>query len=56
MTFPIDDLFGDESRPHGTGAPVIHKPTLPARTGWADAAKATALANDDGLFLGEISN
>jgi hypothetical protein len=56
MTFPSDDLFGDQPHPDGTGAPVIHMPTLPARTGWADAAKATALANDNGLFLGEISN
>ena len=38
------------------GALVIRKPALPARAGWADAAKAVALANDDGLFLGEFAN
>ena len=38
------------------GARVIRKPALPARAGWADAAKAVALANDDGLLLGEFAN
>ena len=38
------------------GALVIRKPALPARSGWADAAKAVALANDDGLVLGEFGN
>ena len=38
------------------GALVIRKPTLPSRTGWADAAKVIALANDDKLLLGEFSN
>ena len=38
------------------GALVIRKPALPARAGWADAAKAVALANDDGLLLGEFAN
>jgi antitoxin MazE len=38
------------------GALVIRKPALPARSGWADAAKAVALANDDGLLLGEFAN
>ena len=38
------------------GALVIRKPALPARSGWADAAKVVALANDDGLLLGEFAN
>ena len=38
------------------GALVIRKPALPSRSGWADAAKAVALANDDGLLLGEFAN
>jgi len=38
------------------GALVIRKPALSARSGWADAAKAVALANDDGLLLGEFAN
>ena len=38
------------------GALVIRKPAPPARAGWADAAKAVALANDDGLLLGEFAN
>ena len=38
------------------GALVIRKPALSARSGWADAAKAVALANDDGLLLGEFGN
>jgi antitoxin MazE len=38
------------------GALVIRKPALPARAGWADAATAVALANDDGLLLGEFAN
>ena len=35
---------------------VIRKPALPARTGWADAAKAVALANEDELVLGDFVN
>ena len=35
---------------------VIRKPALPARTGWADAAKAVALANEDELVLGDFGN
>ena len=38
------------------GALVIRKPALPARAGWADAAKAVALADDDGLVMGEFAN
>ena len=38
------------------GALVIRKPAMPARSGWADAAKAVALANDDGLAMGEFAN
>ena len=38
------------------GALVIRKPALPARAGWADAAKAVALADDDGRVMGEFAN
>ena len=38
------------------GALVIRKPAMPARSGWADAAKAVALAKDDGLVMGEFAN
>ena len=38
------------------GALVIRKPAMPARAGWAEAAKAVALASDDGLVMGEFSN
>lgn len=38
------------------GALVIRRPAMPARAGWADAAKAVALAKDDGLAMGEFSN
>ena len=38
------------------GALVIRKPALPARAGWADAAKAVALTDDDGLVMGEFAN
>ena len=38
------------------GALVIRKPALPARAGWADAAKAVALAHGDALLLGEFGN
>ncbi len=38
------------------GALVIRKPALLARTGWADAAKAVALANEDELVLGDFVN
>ena len=38
------------------GALVIRKPASPARAGWAQAAKAVALAKDDGLLLGDFSN
>lgn len=35
---------------------VIRKPALPARTGWAEAAKAVALAKDDEPLLGDFAN
>ena len=38
------------------GALVVRKPELPLRAGWADAAKAVALVNNDELLLGELSN
>ncbi len=38
------------------GALVIRRPAMPARAGWADAAKAVALAKDDGLVMGEFAN
>jgi len=38
------------------GALVIRKPALPARAGWADAAKAVALAHDDELLLDGFAN
>jgi len=38
------------------GALVIRKPASPARTGWADAAKALALQQDDALLLGDFGN
>jgi len=38
------------------GALVIRKPAPPARTGWAQAAKAVALAKDDELLLGDFGN
>ena len=38
------------------GALVIRKPALPARAGWADAAKAVAMTDDDGLVMGEFAN
>jgi antitoxin MazE len=38
------------------GALVIRKPAPPARTGWAQAAKAVALAKEDELLLGDFDN
>lgn len=38
------------------GALVIRKPALLARAGWADAAKAVAMTDDDGLVMGEFAN
>jgi len=38
------------------GALVIRKPALPARAGWADAAKAVAMTDDDGLVMGKFAN
>ena len=38
------------------GALVIRKPASPARTGWAEAAKAVALAKDDEPLLGDFAN
>ena len=38
------------------GALVIRKPAPPARTGWAQAAKAVALAKEDELLLGDFGN
>jgi antitoxin MazE len=38
------------------GALVIRKPATPARTGWADAAKAVALVKDGEPLLGDFAN
>ena len=38
------------------GALVIRKPALPTRTGWADAAKAVALAHEDEPLLDGFAN
>ena len=38
------------------GALVIRKPAGPVRAGWADAAKALALQQDDALLLGDFGN
>ena len=35
---------------------VIRKPTQAARTGWGEAAKALANANDDVLVMGDFGN
>ena len=35
---------------------VIRKPTQAARTGWGEAAKALAQANDDVLVMGDFGN
>jgi len=38
------------------GALVIRKPAPPARSGWAEAAKAVALVKDDEPLLGDFAN
>ncbi len=38
------------------GALVLRKPTKAVRSGWAEAAKAVAEAQDDALLLGEFGN
>lgn len=38
------------------GAIVVRSPAKPARTGWADASKTIAAADDDALVLGEFPN
>ena len=35
---------------------AIRKPSRPVRSGWAEASKQLANANDDTLVLGEFSN
>ena len=35
---------------------VLRKPSKPARSGWAEASKKLAAANDDALVLGEFAN
>ena len=35
---------------------VLRKPSKPVRSGWAEASKQLADANDDALVLGEYSN
>lgn len=38
------------------GAIVLRKPRAAPRTGWADAARALALASEDGLAWPEFAN
>jgi antitoxin MazE len=38
------------------GALVLRRPSSPARTGWAEAARKIAQAGDDGLIMGEFGN
>jgi antitoxin MazE len=38
------------------GALVLRRPTSPARTGWAEAARSIAEAGDDKLVMGEFGN
>ena len=38
------------------GALVLRRPTSPARTGWAEAARRIAEAGDDELVMGEFGN
>ncbi|MDQ6677804.1 MAG: AbrB/MazE/SpoVT family DNA-binding domain-containing protein [Acidobacteriota bacterium] len=38
------------------GALVLRKPSSPARTGWAEAARKIAEAGDDALVMGEFGN
>jgi len=35
---------------------VLRKPSKPQRSGWAEASKKLADANDDALMLGEFAN
>ena len=39
-----------------TGALMLRRPAIPARTGWAEAARKIAEAGDDGLVMGEFGN
>jgi antitoxin MazE len=38
------------------GAIVLRKPTVPARTGWAEAAQVIAAKGGDRLVMGEFGN
>lgn len=38
------------------GAMVVRGPAKPNRSGWADASKAVALADDDALVMPEFTN
>ena len=38
------------------GALVLRRPASPARTGWAEAARKIAEADDDALVMGEFGN
>ena len=38
------------------GALVLRRPASPARTGWAEAARSIAQADDDELVMGEFGN
>ena len=49
-------LFLSDPDTYEGGALVIRKPASPARTGWAQAAKAVALAKDDEPLLGDFAN
>ncbi|MFT4192579.1 MAG: AbrB/MazE/SpoVT family DNA-binding domain-containing protein [Comamonas sp.] len=38
------------------GTILLRKPVQPARTGWAEAARALAAQGDDALLMGEFGN
>ena len=38
------------------GALVLRRPSSPARTGWAEAARSIVEAGDDELVMGEFGN
>ena len=38
------------------GALVLRRPSSPARTGWAEAARRIAESGDDALVMGEFGN
>jgi antitoxin MazE len=38
------------------GAIVLRKPRRAARTGWGDAARSVAIADEDELLMGEFAN